>query len=653
MQESVRNGRRQTARSERSRSRRVDARPWRFIGTSFALLAVVACDSDDSERDYSNTTAPDGGREPATDVGVDTTTESETATAVSASAAGSSVSIASTTAAETSEPDSEPPDTDPVPTIADTDTLVPVDIPVIEEDGGADSAAPIPPCGDGVYQPGETCDDGNREGGDGCDADCNAEPGYECLEFGAPCNVVVCGDGVLVHGEGCDDGNADSDDGCPADCSEPEPDFACPTAGEACVDTQMCGDGLVQGDEECDLGEQNSDTGDCTTACQYAGCGDGHVQSGEQCDDGRLSGAYGGCDEGCVLAPHCGDAKVQSGMEQCDDGEQNTGEYGGCTAACQLAPYCGDGIVDVDASEACDDGDDVEVNGCGLSCRATSGLSVWFKFDEGAGSTVTSAVGDATGAVEYGRRWERNVPFSEAFRVPEGSTDGYIHLQQSSGVDPTDEAETSPVQYVNLLESHPSAARATISLWARRSSKSASTALLFWMGSEGDGAGGYKLYDALWSPNHEIWMRYEGPDEDTTKYVMNLGFGPSYAIDITEPAIEEPDPLPASVKCRSSVRATYDDWHHFVLTFENLQNPDGAGLIRPVGEYTAYMDGQRFGGASECHTVNLDRFKAGLLGRAEARSNSTSWRGDIDNYMMFSRELTDDEVSELYNSQKK
>lgn len=176
-------------------------------------MAAAACDSKDTERDYSNTTALDAGREPATDVGVDTTTESETATAVSASGEGSDLSTAPTTAAETSEPDTEPPDTDPVPTIADNDTLVPVDIPIIEEDGGADSVAPPPPCGDGVYQPGETCDDGNREGGDGCDGECNVEPGHECLEFGASCNVVECGDGVLGSGEGCDDGNTDSDDG--------------------------------------------------------------------------------------------------------------------------------------------------------------------------------------------------------------------------------------------------------------------------------------------------------------------------------------------------------------------------------------------------------------------------------------------------------
>jgi hypothetical protein len=148
-------------------------------------------------------------------------------------------------------------------------------------------------------------------------------------------------------------------------------------------------------------------------------------------------------------------------------------------------------------------------------------------------------------------------------------------------------------------------------------------------------------------------MRYEGPDDDATKYVMSLGFAASYVIDITEPAIEQPSPLPEDAKCRSTVRATYGDWHHFVLTFRNLQNPDGAGLVRPVTDYTAYLDGQRFAGATGCYSVNVERFRAGFLGRSEARSNSTSWRGDVDNFMMFSRELNEAEVLQIYSSQKK
>lgn len=49
----------------------------------------------------------------------------------------------------------------------------------------------------------ETCDDGNRDGGDGCGADCQAE---------------TCGDATVDPGEQCDDGNATNGDGCDSGC---------------------------------------------------------------------------------------------------------------------------------------------------------------------------------------------------------------------------------------------------------------------------------------------------------------------------------------------------------------------------------------------------------------------------------------------------
>ena len=66
-------------------------------------------------------------------------------------------------------------------------------------------------CGNSTTSPpGETCDDGNHVGGDGCSARCTTE---------------ACGNHVVDVGESCDDGNTVDDDGkslepdtCPADC---------------------------------------------------------------------------------------------------------------------------------------------------------------------------------------------------------------------------------------------------------------------------------------------------------------------------------------------------------------------------------------------------------------------------------------------------
>jgi cysteine-rich repeat protein len=61
-------------------------------------------------------------------------------------------------------------------------------------------------CGDGILDPGEECDDGNNETGDGCSPSCFLE-GF-------------CGDGTVQVGQGeeCDDGNILDGDGCSAFC---------------------------------------------------------------------------------------------------------------------------------------------------------------------------------------------------------------------------------------------------------------------------------------------------------------------------------------------------------------------------------------------------------------------------------------------------
>jgi cysteine-rich repeat protein/YVTN family beta-propeller protein len=102
----------------------------------------------------------------------------------------------------------------------------------------------IPPtCGNGRYDPGEACDDGNNVSGDGCPADC----------------TPPCGDGVLDPGEECDDGNTVSGDGCSSDCKK-----------EGKV-MEVCGDGVVTAGEDCDDGN-TSDGDGCDASCHFSAC---------------------------------------------------------------------------------------------------------------------------------------------------------------------------------------------------------------------------------------------------------------------------------------------------------------------------------------------------------------------------------------------
>lgn len=132
-------------------------------------------------------------------------------------------------------------------------------------------------CGDGRWDPGELCDDGNTVSGDGCSSTCELED-------------PRCGDGVVDPGEECDDGNNAAGDGCSSVC----------TLGNG----PACGDGTIDAGEECDDG--NTDPGDgCSGTCTAEiplNCGDGVLDMGEQCDDGNTAPGDG-CEPDCTETP--------------------------------------------------------------------------------------------------------------------------------------------------------------------------------------------------------------------------------------------------------------------------------------------------------------------------------------------------------------
>ncbi|HRI09002.1 MAG TPA: DUF4215 domain-containing protein, partial [Nannocystaceae bacterium] len=122
----------------------------------------------------------------------------------------------------------------------------------------------------------------------------------------------------------------------------------------------VCGDGEVGGDEECDDGNADN-TDECLDTCVAASCGDANVQAGvEECDDGGRSAT---CDDDCT-AVVCGDGVTNvSAGEACDDGNTDAGD--GCSPACALES-CGDG--EVAGAEECDDGNMVNTDDCTDMC---------------------------------------------------------------------------------------------------------------------------------------------------------------------------------------------------------------------------------------------------------------------------------------------
>ncbi len=194
------------------------------------------------------------------------------------------------------------------------------------------------PCGNGILDPMEQCDDGNTVDGDCCSSTCQFEAsGASCPSDGNPCTNDVCnGAGACTHPNNtapCDDGQfCTVNDTCsggacvsgPArDCSaagdqcnvgvcdeatdrcvaQPKPNGTSCTDGNACTQTDTCQNGSCSGAnaivctalDQCHVaGTCNPLTGTCSNPAKADGsvCNDGNgCTQTDTCQGGSCTGA--------------------------------------------------------------------------------------------------------------------------------------------------------------------------------------------------------------------------------------------------------------------------------------------------------------------------------------------------------------------------
>jgi cysteine-rich repeat protein len=265
-------------------------------------------------------------------------------------------------------------------------------------------------CGDGVVDDEEECDSGITSGEGACPEDCNdgnacttdqltgedclracshgaitaTDPGDGCCPSGADINTdsdcpAGCGNGVVEPGETCDTAiTAGMPGACPTSCDD---GIACTTDTLFIPDTGDCGavcqyveiTAAGPADGCCPAGASNATDGDCP-----ATCGDGDVDSGELCDTAIADGNPGACPAVCNDGDACTvDALISAGT--CSAvciGPEITGpvngdgccpEVGNANIDDDCAPDCGNGVVE--AGEQCDDGGELDGDGCDALCQ--------------------------------------------------------------------------------------------------------------------------------------------------------------------------------------------------------------------------------------------------------------------------------------------
>jgi uncharacterized protein YkwD len=235
-------------------------------------------------------------------------------------------------------------------------------------------------CGNGVLDPGETCDppsscpsscdDSNlctentmTGSPDLCNAVCTLRVITECAAGDGCCPdgcdpssdadcSTTCGDGVVDPGETCDPPSS-----CPLDCDDGDACTQDILTGSAANCSSQCvhapiGD-CFGGDGCCPAGCTSADDSDCSAAC-----GNGVIDPGETCDPPSSCPAT--CSDGdpCTMdsltgsAENCNAACSYPAITTCSGGD------GCCPAGCNSGndsdclPGCGNGVID--AGETCD-----------------------------------------------------------------------------------------------------------------------------------------------------------------------------------------------------------------------------------------------------------------------------------------------------------
>jgi MYXO-CTERM domain-containing protein len=264
-------------------------------------------------------------------------------------------------------------------------------------------------CGNGVVDPGETCDPPSTcptgcDDGDACTADTLTGSAATCDALCSNVPIVACQGGDNCCPAGCNSGN---DGDCPANCGngvlDPgetcDPPSTCPTGcddGDACTTDTLGGSATTcdavcsnspivacqGGDGCCPPGCNSGNDGDCP-----ANCGNGVLDPGETCDppttcptgcdDGdactadSLGGSATTCDARCSNLP----IVACQGGDSCCPAGCNSGSDGDCSA------NCGNGVLDpgetcdppTTCPTGCDDGDACtadSLGGSAVTCDA-------------------------------------------------------------------------------------------------------------------------------------------------------------------------------------------------------------------------------------------------------------------------------------------
>ena len=311
-----------------------------------------------------------------------------------------------------------------------------------------------------------------------------------------------------------------------------------------------------------------------------SGSGSGGSDGSGGNDSGEAGGAEGNGDSATDGPEFDSDAPPEGGLEPgpCRNGVRNLGEQ-------------------------CDDGNDVDVDGCRSDCTLMPELRAQWHFDEPTGTTIL---------IDETARYSAFIPTfpnSLTSLTPAGQVKGALNILQSEQV--------GQARLEGLTLNHRAG---TISIWfnTRTVNPFELVSHIFWIGRNGDGTG----------PEPEIHINVSYPSHVLTFWITAL------------------DPTWCSL---SSGAIPLGEWHHAVALYRDLDTKAKCRLFLD-GKQVLNRDGGTEPAEANAGVDFTDWPARAFLGRPH--SVRRFYHGAVDELMILDRELTPDEILTLHQSQK-
>lgn len=199
-------------------------------------------------------------------------------------------------------------------------------------------------CGNGIVEAGEACDDGNHVSGDGCSSSCQQET-YNCSSGGAKVSVAPAGTMMICKDPNYNTCEKDLEKFCPGGwhlCSQQEFNGRndgwnhTSTTAHRALGVIQCRNGGGAGHYTVpDAGHNNWNMGQDEQHNCYFGSSRAECTTGYGCNEKHGEALC------CAPGPTCGNGKVDSPEEACDDGNQSNSDS--CLNNCTLRTPGGGG----------------------------------------------------------------------------------------------------------------------------------------------------------------------------------------------------------------------------------------------------------------------------------------------------------------------